>query len=439
MLRKHGAWPRVQYTAAVQPDRFFTKSLRDDRIARILDAALRGVDPGVLVRQALQVAPLPPHKRIFLLGIGKAAEAMTRSAAETLGSFSAGLVVTKHRVSALPPHIGVMEAGHPVPDRRSLEAGRAVLRFVSRLRQDDLLISLISGGGSSLVAAPIPGVSLSDLESFTTQALASGASIEEINAVRRQVDRIKGGGLVAATRAPILSLILSDVIGDHLEAIASGPTAPNPTDASQAIMILQKYNFRGSPLMARAIAQAPAIPRELPADRVMNVIVGNGGLAAHSAAEQAGSEGIAAEILETPIQGEARNAGRALASRLTRANRQRKPPFCLLAVGETTVTLGRHGKGGRNQELALAAVDILSGENTCMLIALATDGDDGPTDAAGAVVTGTTRARALELCMDATEYLENHNSYPYFDALGDLLRPGYTGTNVNDITFLFSL
>jgi hydroxypyruvate reductase len=423
----------------VQPDRFLTQSLRDYRIARVLDAALRGVDPGVLVRQALMDIPLPPHKRAFLLGIGKAAEAMTRSAAETLGSYSAGLVVTKHRISSLPPHIRVMEAGHPVPDRRSLDAGRAVLRFVSRLQHDDLLICLVSGGGSSLVAAPVPGVTLGDLGFFTTQALASGASIEEINAVRRRVDRIKGGGLAAATRAAILSLILSDVIGDRLEAIASGPTAPDPTDASQAIAILHKYDFRGLPSMARAITQTGAIPRELLTDRVMNIIVGNGGLAAHAAAEQARSDGIPAEILETPLQGEARNVGRELAGRLAQVRREGRSPFCLLAVGETTVTLAGHGKGGRNQELALAAVDILSGENRCMLVALATDGNDGPTDAAGAVVTGTTRARALQLGMDSNEYLENHDAYPYFDALGDLLRPGYTGTNVNDITFLFSL
>jgi len=421
----------------MQPDRFLTHSLQDRRIASVLHAALEGVDPAALVSQHLGHLALPPHRRRFLFGLGKAAEKMTRSAADALGSFEAALVITKQRSGRARPRTTVLQAGHPVPDRRSLDAGHAALHFVSQLKEDDLLICLISGGGSALAAAPVPGVSLQDLQALTSAALSSGASIEDINVLRRQLDKVKGGGLLSRTKASVISLILSDVIGDRLEAIASGPTAPNPTGSEDALEILERFNIRVSASMERAIRVGKPDGSPPAFGRLRNLIVGNGALAVESAVRQANREGFAAEILDTRIEGEAQVIGRSLATRLALACGKMARPFCILAAGETTVRLGaQHGRGGRNQELALAAVDILAGISDCMLVSLATDGNDGPTDAAGAVVTGTSRSRAATLGMLAQEYLSRHDAYPFFDALEDLLKPGYTGTNVNDVMLL---
>jgi hydroxypyruvate reductase len=275
--------------------------------------------------------------------------------------------------------------------------------------------------------------------------LSSGARIDEVNTLRRQLDRIKGGGLARATKARIISLILSDVIGNPLEAIASGPTAPDPTTKKDALRILKKYGLeRQVPdsilsyleddgLSSRDQEQAPGF------QDVQNIIVGDSRLAAQAALEQAEREGFQSEILTNELQGEAREVGRELARRLRAASAVRARPFCLIAGGETTVTLRGNGKGGRNQELALGAVEELRGLEKVMLIALGTDGDDGPTDAAGAVATGQTARKAESLGLDAADSLSRNDAYPFFDALGDLLKTGPTGTNVNDLIFLFAI
>jgi hydroxypyruvate reductase len=345
-----------------------------------------------------------------------------------------------------------MEGGHPVPDARSLVAGEHVLKFVSSLEEADTLVCLISGGGSALVTAPY--VPLEDLQKLTSLLLSSGARIDDLNTLRRQLDRIKGGGLARATQAKIISLILSDVIGNPLEAIASGPTVPDPTTKVDAVEILQKYKLEKDvpksildillsiPSLAVAEDRGPSIY-----ERVQNIIVGDNKLAAQAAQEQAEREGFQAEILTNELQGEAREVGRELAHRLRAESAKRtRPPFdtaqgkfCLIAGGETTVTLSGKGKGGRNQELALSAVDELKGSENVMLVALATDGDDGPTDAAGAVVTGESAQRAESLGLDAADYLSRNDAYPFFEQLGDLLKTGPTGTNVNDLIFLFAI
>ncbi len=385
-------------------NRFRTHTLHDERILRILSAALEAVEPAKLVQDYLQKADLPKHKRAFLLGIGKAAEPMTLAAADSLTHFTDALVVTKYASSRTRERIAVIESGHPVPDARSLAAGRAALDFVSRLNEDDLLICLISGGGSALVTAPRQGVTLEEIQAKTSSLLASGAPIQEVNNLRRQLDRIKGGGLARATKAKIVSLILSDVIGNSLETIASGMTVD----------------------VARGT-------------RVQNVIIGDLRRAAEIAKQKAAEEGFESGILDLAIQGEASEVGLKLAQRLKEERRKRRSPFCLIAGGETTVTIKGNGKGGRNQELALAAVDELSGVENAMLISLATDGDDGPTDAAGAVVNGETRQRAERIGMDASAYLSRNDAYHFFKPLNDLLKPGYTGTNVNDLLLLIGL
>ena len=407
---------------------------------RILAAALGAVDPFRAVQRDLP----PISGRIFGLGIGKASIPMMDALAERV-PLTGGLAVTKFAAGLSRSLYTVIEGGHPIPDERSLHAGERVLEFVSALQEEDTLVCLISGGGSALVTAPY--VPLEDLQALTSLLLSSGARIDEINTLRRQLDRIKGGGLARATKAKIISLILSDVIGNPLEAIASGPTVPDPTRRVDAVEILQKYGLEKE--LPRSIL---SILFSVPSlalttgdghgnmdGRVQNMIIGDNKLAAQAALEQAQREGFHAEILTNELQGEAREVGRDLAQRLRVDSSTRSRPFCLIAGGETTVTIRGNGKGGRNQELALAAVDGLRGLQNVMLIALATDGDDGPTDAAGAVVTGESARKAESLGLDASAHLPRNDAYPFFDALGDLLKTGPTGTNVNDLTFLFAI
>lgn len=412
---------------------------------RILSAALEAVDPF----QAVQKYFPEIEGHVFGLGIGKAAIPMMDGLAARI-PLAGGLAVTKFAPELNRESYAVIEGGHPVPDERSLHAGQRVLGFVSSLQEKDTLVCLISGGGSALVTAPY--VPLEDLQTLTTLLLSSGAPIDEINTLRRQLDRVKGGGLARATPAKIISLILSDVIGNPLEAIASGPTVPDPTTKVDAIAILNKYNLEQKvpKSVLDVLLSVPSLaqhPRGMTlssngatiTERVQNIIIGDNKLAAQAAVKQAEEEGFQAEILTNELQGEARDVGRELAHHLREESSKRTRPFCLIAGGETTVTIQGQGKGGRNQELALAAVSELSSVENVMLIALATDGDDGPTDAAGAVVTGESARRAETLGLDAAGYLSRNDAYSFFEQLGDPLKTGPSGTNVNDLVFLFAL
>ena len=425
--------------------RFATHSLQDPRLLRILTAALEAVDPYRAVQRNL-----PEVKgRVFGLGIGKAAIPMMDALVERI-PLSGGLAVTKYASGLSRSSYTVMEGGHPVPDTRSIQAGQRVLEFVASLGENDTLVCLISGGGSALVTAPY--VPLEVMQELTSMLLASGARIDEINTLRRELDRIKGGGLVQATKATVISLILSDVIGNPLEAIASGPTVQNPTTREDALQVLDTYfggRTRQTPRDRDSLNSVTqwlrglreVDPRKNRGDfkAVRNIIIGDNRRASIAAKEQAEKEGIHSEVLMNDLQGEARAQGVILAQRLREEMAKRSRPFCLIAGGETTVTLRGNGKGGRNQELALAAVTELGGLSKAMLISLATDGDDGPTDAAGAVVTGETAQRAVALGLDATGHLSRNDAYPFFNALDDLIRTGPTGTNVNDLVFLCAL
>ena len=417
-------------------NRFRTHSLQDERVLHILSAALDAVDPYLAVQRNLPDL----RGRVFGLGIGKAALPMMDALADSL-PLAGGLAVTKFASGASRAYT-VMEGGHPVPDVRSLQAGERVLDFVSSLPEDATLVCLISGGGSALVTVPL--VPLEELQTLTSLLLASGARIDEINILRRQLDRVKGGGLARATKAKIISLILSDVIDNPLETIASGPTVPNPTMKEDAVAILKKYDLeRGLPNSIRRILESGS---ELPdfqglspgLHNVQNIVIGDNRLAATAALEQAKREGFTGEILMNDLQGEARDAGVLLARRLREESKERERPFCLIAGGETTVKVKGAGVGGRNQELALSAVNELSGLENLMLIALATDGDDGPTDAAGAVATGESAQKAAALGLDAADHLSRNDAYSFFQALDDLLKPGPSGTNVNDLVFLIA-
>lgn len=424
-------------------DRFATHSLQDPRLLRILSAALKAVDP---FEAALKHLP-NIEGSVYGLGIGKAAIPMMDALAGQI-RLSGGLAVTKFALGLSPKPYSVIEGGHPIPDARSLRAGERVLDFVSSLHEDDTLVCLISGGGSALVTVPYEGIALEDIQSLTSSLLSCGARIDEINTIRRHLDRIKGGGLARATKARVISLILSDVIGNPLEAIASGPTAPDPTTKEDAIKILKKYNIENqvSDSIVDFLESGSLLPDvQQQAVGLQNLIIGDNRLAAQAALEQAQREGFYSEILTNELQGEARNIGVILAKRLRDEIKKRTRPFCLIAGGETTVTLRRgsgqalhgNGKGGRNQELALAAMNELAGLKDVMLIALATDGDDA-TDAAGAVVTGESAQRAEALGLRAAGYLSRNDAYPFFDALGDLIKTGPSGTNVNDLIFLIA-
>jgi hydroxypyruvate reductase len=454
----------------IPAESFWTSSLhgapQGESITHILAAAVNAVEPGAAVGRfvrrfgdMLNVAgceyELSDFRRLFLLGIGKAAVPMAESLAEFLGTrLTAALVITKHASAISHFPFTILEGGHPVPDERSLLAGEKVVEFVSALGPDDLLFCLISGGGSALVTAPVEGVTLSDMQALTSDLLACGARIDEINVLRRRLERIKGGGVVKmANGATIISLILSDVVGNPLEAIASGPTAPDPTDRADALSILTKYGLEGhTPAsVLHALRSSPETPKPRartgttsPGEpifaKVQNIVVGSNLLAAQAALKQAEEEGFHPYLLRTDLQGEAREVALELATFLRQAKRNGNPipaPACIVLGGETTVTLHGDGKGGRNTELALASVSELADIPGVMLVTLATDGEDGPTDAAGAVVTGESYCRAARLGLQPGDFLARNDSYSFFAALGDLLKPGLTGTNVNDLTFLF--
>ncbi|MGA2503773.1 MAG: DUF4147 domain-containing protein [Anaerolineales bacterium] len=428
-----------------------------ERITRILFATINAIEPGLAVRRhvvrdgdVLTISgrdyDLRAYRRVVLLGMGKASVAMSDTLANILSDrLSTGLVISKRASRSSNSLMIYMVGGHPIPDLHSLEAGKKVLELISSLGPDDLLFCLISGGGSALVAAPVSGISLTDIQLLTSVLLASGARIDEINSLRRRFDLIKGGGVVKlAGGATVISLILSDVVGNPLEAIASGPTAPDPTSRADSLSILVKYmQEQRIPIsVLQSLRDSPETPK--PGDsmfaKVFNLIVGDNLQAAQAALTQANLEGFHPYLLSANLQGEARQVAFELATTLRQTSLTGDPvpaPSCLVAGGETTVTLKGNGKGGRNTELALAAVSELADFPRVMLITLASDGEDGLTDAAGAVVTGGTYRRAAGLGLHPGLFLERNDSYSFFSALNDLLKPGPTGTNGNDLVFLF--
>lgn len=430
------------------------RHLYGEAVTRILTAAIQAVEPQAAVRnfverhgQTLSISGNEYHLdkkgRILLLGLGKASYAMTLPLMDLLADHSPrGLLIPKQTPAHPLSGFNIQPGGHPVPDENSLRAGVKAIQLTQGLNENDLLICLISGGGSALMSAPHTGISLTDLQKLTSLLLACGARIDEINTLRRHLDKLKGGGLAKlASPARVVSLILSDVVDSPLEAIASGPTSPDPSTRADALAVLEKYGLQKiiPAAILKALETVPETPK--PGDglfeRVQNVIVGNNLLAAQSALEQAKAEGFHPQLLGNNWQGESREVGKNLSNILKSTTTPR--PFCLVAGGESTVTLHGRGRGGRNQELALASVRELAGVDNVLLITLATDGEDGPTDAAGAVVNGSTLQRGLEIGLSPETFLDNNDSYNYFSALNDLLRPGPTGTNVNDLIFCFGV
>jgi hydroxypyruvate reductase len=428
-------------------------------VMRILGAALDAADPAQAILRAVHLqgqrlmAPgmeydLSAYRQIHLLSFGKAGWTLARAIEDLMGGFvSRGLVVAKTADQTPLSRFTVMEGGHPIPDGRSLAAGEAVLRFLGAVGPDDLLICAISGGGSALIAAPRHPIKLTDLRAITARLLACGATIDEINTLRRHLDVLKGGGFLLQTKATVLSLVLSDVVGNSLEVIASGPTAADPSTRADALRILEKYNLLAvvSDDILSVLENAPETlkPGNPRLETVQNVLIGSNLTALHAALRQAADEGFHPYLLRANLTGEAREVAVELSQALRWACQRGEPvarPFCMAAGGETTVTLredGLTGLGGRNTELALAAVTELTDFPDALLVTLATDGEDGPTDAAGAVVSGETWWRARMLGLRPGAYLQRNDSYSFFAALDDLIKTGPTGTNVNDLVFLF--
>ncbi len=434
---------------------FLTSSLKGHphgtTIASILSAAIDAVEPGEAVSRFVNrdqnrlvcggnLYHLDHYDHVYLLAFGKAAQPMSSALVEILGDhLTCGWVVPKHFSGNHDPRLIIQPGSHPLPDENSVKAGEMLLTAAESFTEKDLVFCLISGGGSALVTAPYAGISLADMRELTRQLLACGSRIDEINTLRRHLDRIKGGGLAKhIAPATLVSLILSDVVNSPLEAIASGATAPDPSTLQDVKVILDKYDLvnRIPASILKHLDQQIETPK--PGDElftsVKNILVGSNELAAQAAAYRAKQSGFTTFDLGNAWQGEARDVAKILAEKLITNHIS---PVCMIAGGETTVTIKGSGKGGRNLELALAAVPLLAGLPDVMLVTLATDGEDGPTDAAGAVVTGESANRAQTLGLNPAEFLTNNDSYYFFEHLGDLLKPGPTGTNVNDLTFLF--
>ena len=425
---------------------------------RIFDAAVRAVDPAEAVRRHVrredsrlrvgqETLDLGGVHQIVVVGCGKAAAPMAAAVEDVLGDrISRGVVVTKYGHVQPTRMVRIHEAGHPVPDDAGIKGAEAILDHVRGLGPKDLVLVLISGGGSALTPAPVDGISLSEKQALTKSLLACGADIREINTLRKHISRVKGGQLArVAQPARVVALILSDIVGDPLDAIASGPTVPDPTTFADALRILDTYRIRGEiPATVRARLEAgtrgevPETPK--PDDplfaRVHNLIVGSNIQALEAARSEAHALGLTPMILSSSIEGETREIARmhaALAREIRTSGNPVTPPACLISGGETTVTLRGSGKGGRNQEFVLAAALDIAGLPETVILSAGTDGTDGPTDAAGAIADGETCARALNLGLDPRTALDGNDAYPFFEKLGDLILTGPTNTNVMDV------
>ena len=428
-----------------------------------LDAALEAAQPARIIRRHIKLKgevlsvddlkfPLRNYRRIFVIGGGKASGSMGEEVERILGRrITSGLVIVPDYLKPRPQdrRIKYHPATHPVPTRTGMQGVLSMLELVKTVSHLDLVIVLLSGGGSALMPLPAKGISLNDEARTTSLLIKSGASIQEINAVRKHLSQIKGGRLAERLYpATVLSLIISDVVGDELDAIASGPTAPDPTTYADAKSVLVKYHlWPRIPRNAREVihdgvaGSIPDTPKE--AHRAFrsahNLIIGTNRESCVAAASTMRKAGYRTMILSRRIVGEAREIGYLLgsiASDIRENGLPFVPPAALVAGGETTVTVGGKGTGGRNEELSLAIAMKISGSKGVVATSLATDGIDGQTDSAGAIVDGRTVTRGRELGMEPDEYLKNNDSYHYFRRLKDLITTGPTGTNVNDIMIL---
>lgn len=434
-------------------------------LGRLLETGLQAADPAEALRRCVKrdghtllvgrhKYDLRNYKRVLVVGAGKASACMAAALESQLGPrLREGLVIVKYGHAVPTKTITVKEAGHPIPDRAGLRAAERLLALVRRLTRNDLLFVLLSGGASSLLPAPVTGVTLAEKRRTTDLLLGSGATIQEINVVRKHLSTVKGGRLVSATKARVISLILSDVLGDDLGSIGSGPTSPDPTTYADACDVLRHYGiWRSVPSSVRTYLskgqrgghEETPKPGSSLFRLVQNQIIGNNRAVVEAVGREARNAGFHPLVLTTSLTGEAREAAKtfgAIAREIISSGRPVARPALVIAGGELTVTLGgkSRGRGGRAQEFALAAVREIAGLPRVWIAAFGTDGTDGPTDAAGAVVDGRTVIRAKMAGVNPCEYLARHDAYRFFKKLGGHIITGPTGTNVNDLYILLAL
>ncbi|RLF00655.1 MAG: glycerate kinase [Thermoprotei archaeon] len=434
------------------------------KILEILEAGLKAADPSTAVRKSMSIheeklfispgdlrLSLSDYRKIIVVGAGKASGGMAEALEEILSEkIECGLVIVPRGYSRKYScrKIRLVEADHPVPSPRNVVAAEELLNLVeSNARPDTLIICLISGGGSALLTKPRGKLELDDIRLLTELLLKSGANIVEVNTVRKHLSEVKGGFLAKrAFPATVLSLIISDVVGDPIEYIASGPTAPDPSTFKDAVEVLKRYGFWESvPSSVRnflekgvrgEVDETPK-PGDPIFERVFNVIVASNRISLNKMAEKARELSLNVLMLTSFLEGEARHVGRVLASIAKEARFYGEPvsrPCAILAGGETTVTVVGKGKGGRNQELVLGFALGVKSVSDVAFASLGSDGIDGVTDAAGAVCDGQTVDRGLATGLDPYAYLSENNTYEYFKSLDDLIFTGPTGTNVNDLS-----
>lgn len=407
-----------------------------DALNRIFMAAVASADPAKVLQHHL---PSPPKGRCVVVGAGKASAAMAAALDNAWADVDlSGVVVTRYGHAVPAGRIEIIEASHPVPDDKSAEAAKRILAAVEGLTADDMVIALISGGGSALMVAPAEGMTLADKMAVNRALLASGATISEMNAVRKHLSRIKGGRLALAARpARVVSLLISDVPGDDPSEIASGPTVADPSDIETVREIVSRYELDLPETVRRVLKKGEETPKAGDIDEDVRMIAAPS-LALQAAAEEAVKLGLTPLILGDSLEGESRDVGAVMAGIALSASRKGLPvkgPAVLLSGGETTVTIGKGpaGKGGRNTEFLLSLALTLKGADGIWAIAGDSDGIDGVEDAAGAVVTPDTLARMRAAGVDPRQSLVGHDSYTAFKGVDDLVVTGPTLTNVNDI------
>jgi glycerate 2-kinase len=434
------------------------KEMRKDAI-EIFNASLKAVDPIIAVKKhlsldgdVLQVGKrsydLSNYSRIYVIGCGKAAASMSYALEDILQNrISGGIINVKYGHTKDLKCIKINEAGHPIPNEAGVEGTEEILTLLHGLRDNDLVIFVLSGGGSALLPLPKDGISLEEKQRVTKMLLDSGASIDEMNALRKHISKVKGGQLArVAYPATSISLLLSDVVGDRLDVIASGPTVPDESTFGDCMSIVEKYNLKlpGSVMdlikkgVNGEIEETPKAGDPI-FENTFHVILASNIMALKAAEQKAKELGYNALILSSAIEGETKDVARvltAIAKEICASENPISKPACIISGGETTVTIKGKGLGGRNQEFVLASAAEIAGMNDTVILSCGTDGTDGPTDAAGALADGLTIQRAEKLGMQAKEYLWNNDSYHFFEKLGDLIKTGPTNTNVMDVRLL---
>ena len=437
------------------------RDLRSDA-REIFNAGLEAADPNQAVRRAVTVNEqgiltvddrtyeLNHYSRILVVGAGKASAPMAAALEELLNSrITAGTITTKYGHGLPLRIIALTEAGHPVPDEKGYAGTEDILKLLERADERTLVVCLISGGGSALMPLPVAGLTLEDKQKTTQALLNCGATIHEINTIRKHISAVKGGKLAkAAYPGTLVTLILSDVIGDDLDVIASGPTVPDRSTYADCLEIINKYDLidKVPPVVSTYIERGcSGIESETPKpgdpifDKTQAVIIGSAALSINAAKRRADILGYNTLILSSFIEGETRDVAgvhTAIIREILTSGNPVGKPACIISGGETTVTIHGSGLGGRNMEFVLAAAIEIDGLDDILVLSGGTDGTDGPTDAAGACAEGSTVQRALGQGLSAQEYLRNNDSYHFFEALGDLVKTGPTMTNVMDLRIL---